>query len=208
MSHDTDTTADCTSDDSSTDSSIHSFQRPPELVTRDDDSSISSVDLDTDDEDDRRWMRPIKVPSFSKILPEVTSSEVPEVIRALNRAAEDMQVAEISAVEYYKNLQVSEVLLSSALPPRGHVDGGALATATDRRDYMWCYRQYSSAERQKLPRLKVADGTLHMPMASGHLKIPSGDESGGAFVPTYCAPQIPATITSVLILLVTEHPQT
>ena len=196
--YETDTTADCTTDDSSTDSSIHSFQRPPELVTRDeyDDSSVSSVDLDTDDEDDRRWMRTVKVPSFSNILPEVTPSKVPEVIRALNRAAEDIQVAEISAVEYYKNLQVSEVLLSSALPPRGHVDGGALATTTDRRDYIWCYKQYSSTERQKLPRLKVADGTLHVPMASGYLKIPTGDKSGGTFVPTYYTPQIPATIIS------------
>ena len=147
--NDTDTTEDCTTDDSSDDSSVATFQEPPELVDRDD-SSISSFDLDSDSEDEREWMKTVRVPPFSKVFPDPdeVNVSVPEVVKALNQITDDLRVLDISAVEYYKKLQISEVLLSAALPPRGHCDGGALATTTDRLEYIWCYHVCSITEQK------------------------------------------------------------
>ena len=69
----------------------------------------------------------------------------------------------IAAVDYYEYLQVSTVDLSPTMPPRGHIDGGALASTTNRKEYLWSYHQYNDDERSQVTRLKVADDTVHVP---------------------------------------------
>lgn len=51
-------------------------------------------------------------------------------------------------------------------------------------------------EHQFLPRHKVADATTHVPVIAGCLKVPCKSQEGHAFVKTFCAPKILASILS------------
>ena len=120
----------------------------------------------------------------------------PSVLGALNRASRDIQELGISVVDYYKDLEVQSVHLSSKVPPKGHVDGGALATTCNRLEYIWCYRKFSVEERRHVARLKVADDSIHVPTGIGYLKVPCTTSPGYMFVETFYTPEIPATILS------------
>ncbi len=135
------------------------------------------------------------VSDFTKVA-QIEAPSPPSVIEALNRARQDIRVLEISAVDYYKDLEMHSVHLSSKVPPKGHVDGGALATTTNRLEYMWCYRRYNPEERKQVPRLKVADDTVHVPTGVGYLKIPCATSPGYMFIESFYTPEIPATILS------------
>ena len=145
----------------------------------------------------KKSISPAKLPTFDQVVPETPVRTLsPSVLKALHRSTEEIRTLKISAVDYYKNLEVNSVLLSRRLPPRGHVDGGALATTTDRKNYLWHYHEYDEAERPKSPRLKVADDTVHRPDGYGYLKVPCDSAPGYLFVLTYYTPAIPATIMS------------
>jgi hypothetical protein len=84
---------------------------------------------------------PVELPKFVDVYPEVSEpQDVSCVLQALHQHTLDITALEMSAVEYYEALSVSAVELHTELPPRAHVDGGALATTTDRLDYIWAYR--------------------------------------------------------------------
>ena len=84
--------------------------------------------------------------------------------------AYDIRTLDISVVAYSQTIRTQEIMLMDAVPPRGHVDGGALASTTDALDYLWLYHKYSRREREAVTRLKVADDTIHIPEGFGYLK--------------------------------------
>ena len=138
---------------------------------------------------------PVELPDFADIAP-TSVAPSPSVLQALHKSTEDVQSMGISAVQYYKDLEVQSVHLSKAIPPKGHVDGGALATTTNRLQYIWSYHEFTSAERKKVSRLRVADDTIHVPTGMGYLKVPCRTAPGFLFVRTFFTPEIPATILS------------
>ena len=79
--------------------------------------------------------------------------------------------------------------LSPSMPPRGHIDGGALASTTNRKEYLWSYRQHNDDERSQVTRLKVADDTVHVPTGIGYLKVPCSHSGKHKFVRTFYTPE-------------------
>ena len=120
----------------------------------------------------------------------------PQVLHALYQLQRDIAIQNVSVSNYYAEQRLLEPLLHGNVPPRGHVDGGALATTIDRKDYIWSYHAYSDEERSRIPALKVADDTLHVPHGCGYVKVPCSNEPGYLFVECYHTPQIPAAILS------------
>ena len=139
----------------------------------------------------------VKLPDLSRVIPNIqTTRRPPKIIRALHRLCTHCVEKQVSAVATYATIRRVEVLLQNHLPPRGHVDGGAMTSCTDRLEYLWSYHSCTPAERELLPELTVADGTKHRPFGYGYLKIPIIESPGYLFVRTYYVPQIPATILS------------
>ena len=136
-----------------------------------------------------------RVPSFSEVAPMMTGAS-PQVLHALYQLQRDIAIRNVSVSDYYAEQRLLEPLLHGNVPPRGHVDGGALATTIDRKDYIWSYHAYSDEERSRIPALKVADDTLHVPHGCGYVKVPCSNEPGYLFVECYHTPQIPAAILS------------
>ena len=99
-------------------------------------------------------------------------------------------------IEYYADLRSMSPLLSPDVAPRGHVDGGSVATVTDALNCLFCYRPFTPEELRTITRLKVADGTIHLPTGAGYLKVPCRNGPEFVFVKCYYVPQIPATILS------------
>ena len=144
-------------------------------------------------------LRSAEVPDFSDVVPTydpTTSKNVPAVLRALNQLASDVYELDIRAIDYYAELRAVSPLLSSAVAPRAHIDGGSIATTTDRLDYLFCYHKFTEEELRTTVRLKVADDTVHVPTGAGFLKVPRRRHDGFLFVKSFYTPQIPATIMS------------
>lgn len=137
-----------------------------------------------------------KIPTFERVAPVSRGVTPPKVFKALHRSTRDIKDFEITAIEFYTDLPLYSVHLSRKLPPKAHVDGGALATTCDRIEYIFCYREFTAEERKKVPRLRVADDTIHIPTGEGYLKVPCRTEPGYMFIHTYFTPEIPATILS------------
>ena len=98
----------------------------------------------------------------------------------------------LSANEYYTKLQAEEDLLSADAPLRVHMDGGSMATTTNRKDYLWHYRPL----RNQAVTLRVADETPHYPTGVGFLRVPSTNAQGFETVRCYYTPSMNATILS------------
>ena len=146
---------------------------------------------------DASTLQAAKIPKFVEVVPDVPEvPEVPETIQALHQLQQDIMELDVSLIDYYEDLRINSVLLSPTVPPRGHVDGGALASTTDRREYLWQYRAYSPEERTRVSRLRVADDTVHIPTGEGFLKVPCSNTKGYTFAKSYYTPEIPATILS------------
>ena len=144
----------------------------PDLVSAEDSSESSSSA--SGNVPKAKHLSPVKVPKFVEVLPEVQDMPVPPaVLRALYQAKTDMADMQVSAVDYYEYLQVSIVKLSPNMPSRGHVDGGALASTTDRQSYLWGYKDFTDKELLTTPRLQVANDTVHIRRGSGYLKVTS-----------------------------------
>lgn len=139
---------------------------------------------------------PIDLPDFDTVVPTKNVPPPPSVLHALHRSRREIQERQISVVDFYKSLEVNSVLLSRKLPPRGHIDGGALATTCNQLEYLWSYHPFSEDERRKAPRLKVADDTVHIPLGYGYIKIPCDTAPGYLFILAYYTPAIPAVIVS------------
>ena len=184
----------CTSDDSSIDSTP---SMSPRVDLTFEDDSDSSDDESDDGEDLKRSMCAARLPSLDEVLPRTqVEASIPEVIRALHYMSQCTEDYGVSVVDAYKSLRL-EPELRPELPPSGHLDGGALASTTDRIEYLWCYRHATPEERRtKFPRLRVADDTVHVPHGIGYLKTPCDNFPGYVFVETLYTPQIPATILS------------
>ena len=136
----------------------------------------------------------VRLPTFDEVA--VTKSVTPPaVLTALHCVTEELKIQSVSMQEFCEALSVSSVLLGKALPPRGHVDGGALASTTDRKDYLWCCRKFDDTDTD-IPFLKVADDTVHRPTGVGFLKVPCRKSQRHLCVRTYHTPEIPATILS------------
>ena len=101
-----------------------------------------------------------------------------------------------NVIATYATIRCIEVLLQNHLPPRGHVDGGAMTSCMDRLEYLWSYHACTPTDCKLLPELTVADGTKHCPFGYGYLKIPIRGYPQYLFICTYYVPQIPATILS------------
>ena len=166
----------------------------PDLLETASQSSSEASSL-SDASEYRRLKRSVKVPTFGEVAP-ITSKVSPALLSALYRLSDDLAMQKVSVTQYYQDLRVSEVSLHEKLPPRAHVDGGALATTTDAREYLWSYHRYSKDERQHVSRLRVADDTVHIPSGRGYLKVPCRETPGFLFIECYYTPEIPATILS------------
>ena len=76
---------------------------------------------------------PARMPDFVDVVPKVKPlPTLPSIVRARHKFKADITEMKIAAVDYNKYLQVSAVELSPSVPPQGHVDGGALASTTNR----------------------------------------------------------------------------
>lgn len=76
-------------------------------------------------------------------------------------------------------------------------DGGALATTTDRCEYLWSYHAFTEDKLLMVPSLQVADDSAYKPTGVGYLAVPaSGGDYTHHFVRSYYTPEIPATIIS------------
>ena len=182
------------------DSDESSTSSVPSMVTghSSDDSSDDSSDSDSGiGESLKRSLCAVKMPPLEKVIPSnVATTPVPSIIRSLHCVSECTDEHEISTVDAHQSLR-KEPELRPELPPSGHVDGGAMASATDRRECLWCCRHAAPDERRtNFPKSRVADGTTHVPHGIGHLKVPCDDFPGCVFVETLHTPQIPAAIIS------------
>ena len=166
----------------------------PDLLEARSQSSSEASSL-SDASEYRRLKQSVKVPTFGEVTPTVSTAS-PALLSALYCLSDDLAVRKVSVNEYYQELRVSEVTLHGDLPPRAHVDGGALATTTNACEYIWSYHQYDEEERRRVTRLRVADDTIHIPSGRGYLKVPCNETPGFLFVECYYTPEIPATILS------------
>ena len=159
---------------------------------------ISELQIDSDNPQDGSF-RPqsISVPPIEQVLPEARRDGcLPEAIQAIYMLQHQLAHSHVSAIEFYSMVRAREPLLHAALPPRAHVDGGAMGATAATLLYLWYYRPLTSEELAVIPRFKVADGSLHLPVGVGFLKVPLQPPYSFVFVKTYYTPGIPATIIS------------
>ena len=105
-----------------------------------DDIPITSLRVESGNPTDPVDLSTTSVPPIEQVVPEFRGTTVlPAPVRALYTMEEQIQVLQVSAVDFYDELRLSRVELHPALPPRGHVDGGAMASTSDRLDYLWRY---------------------------------------------------------------------
>ncbi len=107
--------------------------------------------------------------------------------RALHALDLHLYETKISRSEFYSAQQSVQGPL-----PRGHMDGGAQASMTDRLDYLFHYCSLPT----KSATLKVADNTPHYPIGSGYLCVAAHTASNHIMVPTFYKPTLPAIIVS------------
>ena len=165
-----------------------------------DSNSISSSDsiLNSDDfRNSKSEFRAAHVPPLTDVTAPVDPvNNVPAVIQALYQSHTDLRELDVCVVEYYADLRAISPLLSPAVAPRAHVDGGSIASITDDKSYLFCYRPFTPTELRNVARLRVADGTIHLPTGVGYLKVPCRNGHDFVFVRSFYVPQIPATILS------------
>jgi len=112
--------------------------------------------------------------------------------RALHALNLHLHETQVSQSQYYSKLLVEEPTMQGNTTLHGHMDGGAQASTTDRLDYLFHYRSFSSSSTT----LKVADNTPHYPVGMGFLRLPAHTTLGYVMVPTFYTPTLPATILS------------
>jgi hypothetical protein len=169
-------------------------------------SSDSLFDLDLLDDDDDS---PGPASSDAHLLHSVHSTALPDSDMAFldayidtldpgSRAlyALDFKVREMKIPRslVYQQLRAEEASLGPSAPARAHMDGGAMASTTDRLDYLWHVTSFDPSHRT--PVLRVADDRDHTPIAVGYLRIPTQDSVGFRMTQCYYTPSIPATIVS------------
>ena len=169
----------------------------PDLELR----SLSTCSTETLDDEhcrpDAKSLRTALVPAFVDVVPTYDPVDTtPPVIQSLYRLTADVQELSVSVQDYYADLRSVSPLLSPSVAPRAHVDGGSIATTTERLEYLFSYHEFSPEERRRSVRLKVADDTIHTPTGVGFLKIPCHHSSGFMYVKSFYTPEIPATILS------------
>ena len=163
----------------------------------DDDIPVSSMQMDTGNPWDPAELSTTSVPPLDHVIPEYRGDlDMPAAIRALYGIGDLVRTLQISAIDVYKELRVTQVELHPDLPPRAHVDGGAMAGTTDRLDMLWHYHEFTPEERAKAPRLKVADDHVHRPTGFGYLKLPCEGTRNFIMAREFYTPEIPATIVS------------
>ena len=175
-----------------------------QLVADDDDTattcSTSSSETSSDSESSQRVTNlpaTAVVPTLDEVLPFYDPVDTtPAVIRALHQLGSDISELNVRVVDYYQELRSISPELSPAVAPKGHVDGGSIATTTDRKEYLFCYREFTEEEAQSTVRLKVADDTVHVPTGIGYAKMPCQRGTGSLYARCYYTPEIPATIVS------------
>ena len=140
---------------------------------------------------------PANVPDMIDVIPTFDPADnTPAIIQALHQLSIDVNELSVRVVDYYADLRAVSPLLSTAVAPKAHVDGGSIATTTDRLSYLYSYHEFTPDEIRRTVRLKVADDTVHIPSGIGYLKVPCKKGSGHLFVRCFYTPQIPATILS------------
>ena len=138
------------------------------------------------------------VPRYNDVFATVDSVDsTSPILRALHQLKTDVLELDIRAVDFYADLRSISPQLSNDIAPRAHVDGGSIATTTDRKEYLFSFRTFNPEEiRTSVVRLKVADDSVHVPTGVGYLKIPCHTSPYYLYVKCYYTPQIPATILS------------
>ena len=175
----------------------HSVIMDPTLAVEAQDVPVSALKQDTANPKDPTEFATVSVPPLSYVVPEFRGTpEVPEPVRALHAFTREIRVLQVSAIEFYEDLRVSQVQFHPAMPPKGHVDGGAMASTTDRLDYLFRYHIFGDSERHKAPLLRVADDTTHRPKGMGYLRLPTSGTRNFLEIACYYTPEIPATIIS------------
>ena len=142
-------------------------------------------------------IRSVRFPEFDDVVPNCDPVDnAPRVLHALCDLSRQVLELDVRAVDLYADLRAVSPLLSPVVAPKAHVDGGSIATTTDRLEYLFCYRKFTSDERRTMVRLKVADDTVHVPEGAGYIKVPCRNGPDFLFVRCFYTPQIPATILS------------
>jgi len=161
----------------------------------DDDSSQSSISPSAESS--------LDAPSFHRLHPtSLPASDVDSLTTCIDpldtgtRAlyALDLHLREVTTTrsQYYRQLRTDEPALGSSAPVRAHMDGGAMASTTDRLDFLWHLVWFEKDRRT--PALRVADDHDHFPTAVGYLRIPTDDPLGFKMTQCYYTPTLPATI--------------
>ena len=95
--------------------------------------------------------------------------------------------------EFYQTFRCEHPDFNRRHHVQGHLDGGAMATTTNRLHLLWHVEDIP--HRSVI--LKVADNHPHYPQKQGYLCVPTPDTSTGTtLVPCYFTPSLPATIIS------------
>ena len=133
----------------------------------------SGSDSDEDVAPTAASMRSIRFPDFDDVVPNYDPVDnTPRILHALYDLPRQVLELDIRAVDLYADLRAVSPLLSPVVAPKAHVDGGSIATTTDRLEYLFCYREFTADERRTMVRLKVADDTVHVPTGAGYIKVP------------------------------------
>ncbi len=159
---------------------------------------LSELQIDSDNPQDGSFCpQSVSLPPIEQVLPEARRDGcLPEPVLSMYMLQHQLAHNRISAIEFYSMIRAREPLLHPLLPPRAHVDGGAMGGTSATLRYFWYYRPLSPEELAVIPRFKVADGSLHLPVGIGYLKVPLQPPFTFVFIQTYYTPGIPATIIS------------
>ena len=117
------------------------------------------------------------------------SSVLEPVQMALHALDAHLHATGQTRTEYYRHrAQESSTPTDSA-----HIDGGAMASTTHRKELLAHYRPITNPQTV----LRVADDSPHHPIGEGYLKVPSPTApTGYILVKTFHTPTLPTTIVS------------
>jgi hypothetical protein len=119
-------------------------------------------------------IRAVSVPplelSTTSEMPRSPPDEFHPGTRALNALGVLFSEQKVSVKAFYANLRATALVLHATEGLRGYMDSGAMATTTDRLDFLHAYKSVVSLDVI----FRVPDNTKHRPIGVGYLKVRLG----------------------------------
>ena len=142
----------------------------PECDDNDSASTCSSTDSEVSDRHPVESISTVTVPKFDQVLHvHDPVNVVPATLQHLHRLMSDIQLS-----DYYANLHAISPLLSADVAPCAHVDGGSIATTTDRKDYLFSFRPLALTKSETLffaLRWPMTQSTSHLAWVTSRFQV-------------------------------------